>query len=64
MVITEMLDTTLRKAYEDNLFKPGLDQCMDIFRDVASALYATSMSLKNPSSQRCQLSQCAFEGHG
>eukprot|EP00731_Ephydatia_muelleri_P002688 Em0001g2688a len=31
MVITEMLDTTLRKAYEDNLFKPGLDQ------DVSSA---------------------------
>ena len=38
MIITELLDTTLRKAYEDNLFKPGLDQCMDIFRDVASAL--------------------------
>ena len=38
MIITELLDTTLRKAYEDNLLKPGLDQCMDIFRDVASAL--------------------------
>ena len=38
MIITELLDTTLRKAYEDNLLHPGLDQCMDIFRDVASAL--------------------------
>ena len=38
MIITELLDTTLRKAYEDSLFKPGLDQCMDIFCDVASAL--------------------------
>ena len=38
MIITELLDTTLRKAYEDNLIKPGLDQCMDIFCDVASAL--------------------------
>ncbi|KAL5517418.1 hypothetical protein EMCRGX_G002961 [Ephydatia muelleri] len=38
MIITELLDTTLRKAYEDNLLKPGLDQCMGIFRDVASAL--------------------------
>ena len=38
MIITELLDTTLRKAYEDNLLKLGLDQCMDIFRDVASAL--------------------------
>ena len=38
MIITELLDTTLRKAYEDNLLKPGLDQCMDIFCDVASAL--------------------------
>ena len=38
MIITELLDTTLRKAYEDNLLKPGLDQCMYIFRDVASAL--------------------------
>ena len=26
MIITELLDTTLRKAYEDNLLKPGLDQ--------------------------------------
>ena len=38
MIITELLDTTLRKAYEDNLLKPGLDQCIYIFRDVASAL--------------------------
>ena len=38
MIITELLDTTLRKAYEDNLLHPGLEQCMDIFRDVASAL--------------------------
>ena len=38
MIITELLDTTLRKAYEDNLLKPGLDQCMGIFREVASAL--------------------------
>ena len=38
LIITELLDTTLRKAYEDNLLHPGLDQCMDIFRDVASAL--------------------------
>ena len=38
MIITELLDTTLRKAYEDNLLKPGLDQCMGIFCDVASAL--------------------------
>ena len=38
MIITELLDTTLRKAYEDNLLHPGVDQCMDIFRDVASAL--------------------------
>ena len=30
MIITELLDTTLRKAYEDNLLKPGLDQCMGI----------------------------------
>ena len=38
MIITELLDTTLRKAYEHNLLKPGLDQCVGIFRDVASAL--------------------------
>ena len=38
LIITELLDTTLRKAYEDNLLHPGWDQCMDIFRDVASAL--------------------------
>ena len=38
MIITELLDTTLRKAYENNLLHPDLDQCMDIFRDVASAL--------------------------
>ena len=38
LIITELLDTTLRKAYEDNLLHPGLDNCMDIFRDVASAL--------------------------
>ena len=38
MIITELLDTTLRKAYEDNLLKPGLDQCVAILRDVASAL--------------------------
>ena len=38
LIITEVLDTTLRKAYEDNLLHPGMDQCMDIFRDVASAL--------------------------
>ena len=38
LIITELLDTTLRKAYEDNLLHSGLDQCMDIFRDVASAL--------------------------
>eukprot|EP00731_Ephydatia_muelleri_P001886 Em0001g1886a len=35
MIITELLDTTLRKAYEDNLLSPNLDQCMDIFRDVS-----------------------------
>ena len=38
MIITELLDTTLRKAYEDSLLKPGLDQCVDILCDVASAL--------------------------
>ena len=38
MIITELLDTTLRKAYEDNLLSPDLYLCMDIFRDVASAL--------------------------
>ena len=38
MIITELLDTTLRKAYEGNLLHPGVDQYMDIFRDVASAL--------------------------
>ena len=36
MIITELLDTTLRKAYKDNLFNLGL--CIDLFRDVASAL--------------------------
>ena len=36
MIITELLDTTLRKAYEDNLLT--LRQCVDIFSDVASAL--------------------------
>ena len=36
IIITELLDTTLRKAYEDNLLT--LRQCVDIFRDVASAL--------------------------
>ena len=39
MIITELLDTTLRKAYEVNLLSPDLYLCMDIFRDVASALY-------------------------
>ena len=38
MIITELMDITLRKAYEGNLLKSGLDQCMGIFRDVASAL--------------------------
>ncbi|KAL5467172.1 hypothetical protein EMCRGX_G031364 [Ephydatia muelleri] len=38
MIITELLDTTLRKACEDNLLSPDLYLCMDIFRDVASAL--------------------------
>ena len=38
MIITELLDTTLRKTYEDNLLSPDLYLCMDIFRDVASAL--------------------------
>ena len=38
MIITELMDTTLRKAYEDNRLKPGLDQCMGILRDIASAL--------------------------
>ena len=38
MIITELLDTTLRKAYEDNLLSPDLYLCMDIFLDVASAL--------------------------
>ena len=36
MIITELLDTTLRKAYEDNLLT--LRQCVDVFCDVASAL--------------------------
>ena len=36
MIITELLDTTLRKAYEDNLLT--LQQCVDVFRDIASAL--------------------------
>ena len=30
MIITELLDTTLRKAYKDNLLSPNLDQCMDM----------------------------------
>ena len=38
MIITELLDATLRKACEDNLLSPDLYLCMDIFRDVASAL--------------------------
>ena len=38
MIITELLDTTLRKAYEDNLLSPDLYLCMDIFHDLASAL--------------------------
>ena len=38
MIITELLDTTLRKAYEDSLLKPGLAQCVAILGDVASAL--------------------------
>ena len=36
MIITELLDTALRKAYEDSLC--NMAQCMDIFRDVACAL--------------------------
>ena len=36
IIITELLDTTLRKAYEDNLLT--LWQCVDVFCDVASAL--------------------------
>ena len=36
MIITELLDITLRKAYEDNLLNLG--QCVDILRNVASAL--------------------------
>ena len=36
MIITELLDTTLRKAYKDNLLT--LRQCVDVFCDVASAL--------------------------
>ena len=36
MIITELLDTTLRKAYEDSLL--NMAQCMDIFSDVACAL--------------------------
>ena len=36
MIITELLDTTLKKAYEDSLL--NMAQCMDIFRDVACAL--------------------------
>ena len=38
MIITELMDTTLRKAYEDNLLKPGLAQCVAILGEVASAL--------------------------
>ena len=38
MIITELLDTTLRKAYEDSLLKPGLAQCVAILGEVASAL--------------------------
>ena len=38
MIVTELMDTTLRKAYEGNLLKSGLDQCMGMFCDVASAL--------------------------
>ena len=36
MIITELLDTTLRKAYKDSLL--NMAQCIDLFRDVASAL--------------------------
>ena len=36
MIITELLDTTLRKAYEDSLL--NMAQCVDILHNVASAL--------------------------
>ena len=38
MIITELLDTTLRKAYQSGLLEPGLDNLISVFIDVASAL--------------------------
>ena len=38
MIITELLDTTLRNAYQSGLLEPGLDSLISVFIDVASAL--------------------------
>ena len=39
MIITELLDTTLRKAYEDGVFGLNLRQCLSAFQDIAFALH-------------------------
>ena len=38
MIITELLDMTLRKAYKDNILGQDLSQCISIFQDIALAL--------------------------
>ena len=38
LVINELLDMTLRKAYEDGTFGLDMQQCLSAFRDVAAAL--------------------------
>ena len=38
MIITELLDTSLRTAYQSGLLGPGLDELIRVFIDIASAL--------------------------
>ena len=38
MIITELLDMTLRKAYKDNILGHDLSLCISIFQDIALAL--------------------------
>eukprot|EP00731_Ephydatia_muelleri_P006612 Em0003g860a len=38
MIITELLDMTLRKAYKDNILGQDMSQCISIFQDIALAL--------------------------